>query len=661
VIRDEPQLDQLPADTPRAIRGLLGRCLERDPRLRLRDIGEARILLAAPLDRQGAVTSTAPQATRGATWPLAVGAVALSAAVGVFVWQVKPAPVVPMRRFELPAEIAAASEFALSPDGSRLAYVADRHLYVHAFDAPTLEAQDLGAAGGLTSDLFWSPDGRTIGFVSQGTIPTARATRAGSRRADSPRVDRPRWDPWTGPAGLHRRCRAERQLVRSLARRALPRLRHHAGQSSVQRVPDTVPRGRRALAGDDRGGDAAALLAERPRAVLSESGAEPGRTRARTSHGRTGDARSRGGVRRASGRAPGGRVDTGRARLVRRRGGWALDLFVAFRDRPNALFRNDAGRFVDIAPAVGLADSRRSVGGVWFDYDDDGDFDLAVGNMDGDPNGLFRHDTGRFTDIAAEAGVAWGGRAPGEPANGTVRPCAADVNGDGRLDLFFANYGPNGLFLNRGNGRFEDASRSWGVAIDGRYDTCAFADVDHDGRLDVYVNGTVTGGVSHRDYLFRNGGARFDDVTPENLLALQASHGAQWADFDADGDADLALAGSRPDAMRLLLRNTLPAADAARAIAVRVVDAEGRATRAGATVRVFAAGTRRLLALRLVDSGSGYDAQNDMPVHVGLAADGPVDIEVTWPRVGRSIVGAARNVDPRRWRARAIVVRVPGG
>jgi len=82
-------------------------------------------------------------------------------------------------------------------------------------------------------------------------------------------------------------------------------------------------------------------------------------------------------------------------------------------------------------------------------------------------------------------------RKPGEPTNGTVRPCAADVDGDGRFDLFTANYGPNGLFLNRGAGRFEDASAAWGIAIDSRYDTCAFADIDHDGRLDLYVNGVL--------------------------------------------------------------------------------------------------------------------------------------------------------------------------
>ena len=324
-----------------------------------------------------------------------------------------------------------------------------------------------------------------------------------------------------------------------------------------------------------------------------------------------------------------------------------LDLFVAFRDRANALFRNDKGRFTDVAAASGLADARKSVGAVWFDAEGDGDLDLYVANMDGDANGFYRNDRGTFTDVADAAGLAWAHRAPRDPATGTVRPCAADVNGDGRLDLIAANYGKNGLFLNRGGWSFEDVSEAWAIAIDSRYDTCALADVDHDGHLDLYVNGTVTGGMSYRDYLFRNTGSRFEDVTPENLRALQADHGAAWADFDGDGDEDLALTGSRPDGMHLVLMNQLTGTDARRSLKVRALDARGRATLAGAEVRVYAAGTTRLLAMRLVDSGSGYNAQNDVPVHVGLVSTERVDVEITYPAAGRRTTVRQRNVTPR--------------
>jgi len=332
-----------------------------------------------------------------------------------------------------------------------------------------------------------------------------------------------------------------------------------------------------------------------------------------------------------------------------------LDLFAAFRDRANALFRNDRGGFADIAAQAGVADPRKSVGAVWFDADQDGDLDLYVGNMDGDANGFYRNDRGTFTDVAEAVGLAWGHRTARDPGNGTVRPCAADVDGDGRLDLITANYGKNGVFLNRGGLQFEDVSEAWGIAIDSRYDTCAVADVDHDGRLDLYVNGTVTGGTSYRDYLFRNTGAGFLDVTPPTLRVLNADHGAAWADVDGDGDLDLALTGSGSDGMHLMLLNQLPHAEARRSLAVRALDARGRSTLAGAEVRVYAGGTTRLLATRLVDSGSGYNAQNDIAVHVGLAQAGTVDVVLTYPAAGSRRTVTRRNIAAS---GRTIVLRL---
>lgn len=334
-----------------------------------------------------------------------------------------------------------------------------------------------------------------------------------------------------------------------------------------------------------------------------------------------------------------------------------LDLYVAFRDKPNVLFRNDGGRFADVASSLGLADPRKSVGGTWFDMDGDGDLDLYQGNMDGDANALWRNDGARFTDIAVEAGVQWGGRPPNDKTKGTVRTCAADVNGDGRLDLVTANYGTNGLFLNRGNGRFEDASAAWGVNIDSHFDTCALSDFDNDGRVDLYVNGTVTGGKSYRDYLLRNTGTRFEDVTPDSVVALESDHGAQWHDFDGDGDADLALTGVQPTGMHLLLRNDLAASDRRRALRVRVLDARGNATRAGATVHVSRNG--KSLGAWLVDGGSGYDAQNDVPLLITLPSLAPVDLEVTAPGARGIARRRLRRVVPTQWTGRTLEIRLP--
>jgi hypothetical protein len=69
-------------------------------------------------------------------------------------------------------------------------------------------------------------------------------------------------------------------------------------------------------------------------------------------------------------------------------------------------------------------------------------------------------------------------------------------------------------------------------------------------------------------------------------------------------------------------------------------------------------GTRRLLGARLIDSGSGYNAQNDMPAHFGLPDLTPVDIEVILPRAGAWPATVKPNVDPRDWTGRAVIVAV---
>ena len=333
-----------------------------------------------------------------------------------------------------------------------------------------------------------------------------------------------------------------------------------------------------------------------------------------------------------------------------------LDLFVAWRDRPNMLFRNDNGHFTEIAAQVGLADPRKTVGAVWFDYDQDGWLDLYVANQDGDKNGLFHNDHGHFTDVAESAGLASGGRPVGDPLRGSVRPCVADVDGDGRLDIFSANYGKNGLFLNRGGGKFEDVSAAWGIAMEGRYDTCAFEDFDNDGKIDLYVNGTWTTGISYPSYLFRNTGHSFEHVTPNNL-AIVADHGVQWADVDGDGRMDLALVSVAPKGMHGIWRNVASPGSKGQSLFVRVVDSLGHATRAGSEVRVYAAGTRRLLGTRIVDSGSGYNAQNDMPVHFGIPGGGRVDVEVIWPSRGSRVPVMKRGIDPAALKGKALEVR----
>jgi Tol biopolymer transport system component/predicted Ser/Thr protein kinase len=176
VIKDTIALDQLPREVPPAIRELLARCLERDPRQRLRDIGEARIVLADPASIAPVVSTRPPDASpRPAASRLGWAALTLLliGAAGVGGWWLKPGTDGPVRRLELADPLASSNGPALAPDGSRVAYFSDARLYVRALDA--LVPQDLGAVHVTSRAPFWSPDGRTIGFYAGGALHTIPA------------------------------------------------------------------------------------------------------------------------------------------------------------------------------------------------------------------------------------------------------------------------------------------------------------------------------------------------------------------------------------------------------------------------------------------------------------------------------------------------------
>jgi hypothetical protein len=325
-----------------------------------------------------------------------------------------------------------------------------------------------------------------------------------------------------------------------------------------------------------------------------------------------------------------------------------LDLFAAFRDVPNRLFRNDGARFTDVSRPAGVDDPRKTVGALWWDSDADGDLDLFVANQEGDANGFFRNDRGVFTDVAADVALAMSGRPKDE---GGVGPTLADFDRDGDFDLFVANYGPHNLFRNT-RGHFSDIAEASGLVTPGHVTTAAFGDVDADGWPDLYLGAFLATAPNYRDSLFLNRGAvsgdgwGFVDALPELLAEHDATHGVQWADYDGNGTLDLALTNN--DAKgggHALLRNTSP--QRGRLIAVRVVDARGGMTLPGAEVRVFAAGTKTLVSSGVVDSGGGYCSQNLMPVFVGASSRGAVDVEVTVAKRGERRVTRMSNVDSR--------------
>ncbi len=292
---------------------------------------------------------------------------------------------------------------------------------------------------------------------------------------------------------------------------------------------------------------------------------------------------------------------------------------------------------------------------MWFDYNQDGRLDLFCANQDGDKNGLWRNDGTKFTDVAAELGME--GIATGRL--GSNGPSVVDFDNDGFLDLFVAGYGRNFLYRNDGKGRFTEVASEMGVAGGDRATPSSWGDYDNDGRPDLYVSSYIDKPVNEKDFLFHNQATGFADVTPELFRTRGATHMVEWADFDGDGAIDIAFTNNNPEGRNGLYRNLLPPAQAARALQVLVLDSKGHSTRAGAEVRLYAAGTRKVVGSRIVNTGGGYTSQGQTPVHFGLGEVKRVDVEVTgFSAAGRKITRVP-NVDPAKVPGRVLVVKVP--
>jgi hypothetical protein len=332
-----------------------------------------------------------------------------------------------------------------------------------------------------------------------------------------------------------------------------------------------------------------------------------------------------------------------------------LDLYVALRAGTNRLLSNDGGTFTDVTFDTGIAEPRRTVGACWFDMDADGDLDLFTANQNGDRDGLFRNDDGRFRDVAMELDIDQ----PRRPLEAGGVGCAVtDFDVDGDLDLYVAEYGADSLFRNNGDGTFTDVAPAMGIAVHEHIVTGVWGDVQHDGRPDLYTVGYVNGKPGTPDYLFVNDGDRFVNRLPAVIAANDTDHGVQWADFDQDGDLDLALAANDPAGSHYLFRNDLEPAVAARSIQVLVLDENGHYTRAGSEVRVYRSGSDELVGLRLVDTGSGYNAQNARPVHIGLPEAMAIDVHVTVLTPSGRKTEEFRDVDWQGLHGRPFVVRV---
>ena len=252
--------------------------------------------------------------------------------------------------------------------------------------------------------------------------------------------------------------------------------------------------------------------------------------------------------------------------------GWQ-DLYITSYGRNILYHNNHDGTFTDLTDKAGVAAPGWSTCAVWFDYDNDGKLDLFVSSFvlynkemscgnnrlglkyyciprvfRPQPSHLFHNNgDGTFMEVSKESGIA---NSPGK-SFGAV---AIDVNNDGLTDLFVANDTmPNFLFINKGNGKFEEiglvagigyseagAARS-GMGVDA-------ADYDGDGWQDLFVANIDQELFSlyhnQHDLTFADEPGEIGPAT-----RLLSGWGLKFFDYDNDGDPDLFLANGHPDDM----------------------------------------------------------------------------------------------------------------
>jgi len=270
--------------------------------------------------------------------------------------------------------------------------------------------------------------------------------------------------------------------------------------------------------------------------------------------------------------------------------GWP-DLFVANDTQPNKLYRNlRNGKFKDAAVEAGLAFSnegkaRAGMGVDVGDFENSGRPGIAITNFDNEMVGLYRSNAaGQFDDVSLTAGV-------GGPSKTTLGfGCGfADLDLDGRLDLVVAN------------GHIDDTVRN--------------------------IRGNV--GYAQPPHLFLNlGNGKFQDVAGANggdFAAPRVGRGLAFGDFDRDGDVDVLLTTNNGPAY--LFRNDVKAGN--RAMRLKLLCEKSNRDGIGAVVRVSSGG---MTQMRTVRGGSSYLSQSELDLTFGVGKVDTIDrVSVQWP------------------------------
>lgn len=301
-----------------------------------------------------------------------------------------------------------------------------------------------------------------------------------------------------------------------------------------------------------------------------------------------------------------------------------LDLFLCSFDQAFKLYRQNGNHtFDDVSSSVGLDGSNESVQAVLFDFDLDNDLDIFVGRGTGSPNRLFvNRGDGTFDEESASRNLT-------DPTPHAQGIAVGDYDNDGDLDLYMCDdRGPNRLYRND-NGVFSEVAAQAGVADASRSLGCTFADFDNDGWLDLYV---INFGANR---LYRNNGngTFANQSSGSGADNSDRGYGSAVLDYDGDGLLDIFFSNSGQNSN--LLRNTTATSNKWLKFTLRGVSSNRNGV--GARVLVTAGGnvqTQQLVAGYAMVSGGG-----DLTLHFGLANNNTASrVEVIWPSGTRDVL-----------------------
>jgi len=310
----------------------------------------------------------------------------------------------------------------------------------------------------------------------------------------------------------------------------------------------------------------------------------------------------------------------------------------------DSLFHNNGdGTFTDVSKKTGLDDAYNFYGlsNVWVDFNNTGRPDLYVAN-DSNAAYLYRNDGGgKFTEIAPEAGVAFGEDGHEQAAMGIA---IGDYLHTGRPSMAISNFSDDNtpLYRNDGKWEFEDVSYGAGVGLPSvplvKWGI-AFADLDNDGWLDlITVNGHVYPQVDSlgirtkfrepKLVQYNQGDSTFCDASDQSgaaVLEPRVSRGLAVGDLFNTGNVDLVVEDLQGSPM-ILRNHGIPGR---HWVSFELAGTKSNRLAIGARLKLVAGGDTQTSQIL---SGGSYLSQSDLRAHFGLGAATRIDsVEIRWP------------------------------